>query len=98
MSHQSDTPAATRMIRPAAASTGRAGPRTASRTSHRSGAIPIKRREDALMPPARRSTSPSAAGARQSRCRVARIVSPTIQGNATHGSSSTEIRAVNASW
>ena len=50
------------------------------------------------MPPAATSTRANSAGARQSRVRVARIVRPTSHGRAAHGSSSTEIRAVNASW
>ncbi len=62
------------------------------------GATSMNSIDDAFTLPALMITSASAAGyAQPPRC-TARIVSPTIHGSAAHASSSTEMRAVNASW
>ena len=57
-----------------------------------------KSSELALTLPMVRITSANRAGSRQPPRRTARIASPTSHGNPAHARSSTEIRAVNASW
>ena len=77
----------------------RRGPETPPCTSQSAGAMPTNTSDDAFTPPDReehqreeRRVAPSAVAA------PARIVSPTSHGSPAHASSSTEIRAVNASW
>ena len=67
-------------------------------TSQSTGAMPTNRSDDALVLPIRRITSANSAGSRHPPRRAARIVRPISHGRPAHGSSSTEIRAVNASW
>ncbi len=66
--------------------------------SHSAGPMPTNTNELALTLPMVRTTSANHAGSRQPPRRTARMVNPISHGSPAHASSSTEIRAVNASW
>ncbi len=98
--HHTDTPIESTAIRAPARSASRNAslPRHASRSSHSAGPMHTNDNELAFTLPMVRMTRANSAGSRQPPRRTARIASPTSHGKPAQESSSTEIRAVNASW
>ncbi len=98
--HQRHTPTVSTAMRAVArtTATNASRPRVASTTNQSAGPMPTNSSELALTEPIVRTTSANSAGSRQPCRRTARMLSPTSHGRPAQASSSTEIRAVNASW